>query len=190
MNLDLDFTFGRLRNRRILQGRMAMASVVQNTGDARELGRPATSMSGAAAFLAYAGALPLIAAALLIVSGHPSANVAANAMAVYGALLLAFFGGVRWGVAVMKPANGKGGPSFRALLGGAIPLAAAAPLFAPMETSAKFSYAVAALVILLIDDLGATRAGSGAPGWYLAVRAPLTVLMATAYLVALVALSR
>ena len=147
-------------------------------------------MSWAAAFLAYAGAAPLVIAALLIVNQPIHGPVYANMMTAYGALLLAFFGGVRWGVAVMKPADQKGGPTFRALIGGALPLAAAMPLFMPFADTAKFAYIVAALFILLIDDLSATSRGSGAPAWYLAVRAPLTVLMATAYLVAMAALGQ
>ena len=97
--------------------------------------------------------------------------------------MLAFFGGVRWGVAVMRPE----GPTFLNLLGGALPLAAAMPVFAPWDVRAKFVYVAGVLFLMLMDDLRATRAGSGAPGWYLGVRAPLTVLMVMAYAVALAA---
>ena len=101
---------------------------------------------------------------------------------------LIFFGGVRWGVAVMKPA----GPTPRALLGAALPMLAALPLFAPIDANGgdaqmKMIAIMALMIVLLVDDLKATRRGDGAPGWYLGVRAPLTVLIEVAFLAALAA---
>lgn len=143
----------------------------------------AHGMSGAAMTLAYAGALPVIVGALASVIGPgETAGKAASFMALYGGLLIAFFGGVRWGVAVMKP----GGPTFRSLLGGAIPLALALPVFYPGPATLKLGYIAAVLVALLVDDLRATRSGEGAPDWYLGVRAPLTALLVFAYVIALV----
>lgn len=148
--------------------------------------RPASTEvnTGAAQLLAYLAAAPLMAAALTIVGGdEQTAQVAAYAMTVYGAALIVFFGGVRWGVAVMK----EGGPTFRALLGAVLPLAIAMPLFASVGgVYWKFAAIMGVMAALLIDDLKATRRGDGAPHWYLAVRLPLTVLIELAFVIAIV----
>lgn len=150
--------------------------------DERERG---DAMPGAAGVLAYAGAFPLLAAALMIVARPEAAAAPMGFMIIFGGALIAFFGGVRWGVAVMKP----GGPTMRALLGGALPLALAIPVFLPWAPAFKLVYIMVVLAVLLVDDLGATRRGDGAPAWYLGVRAPLTVLMEVAYLTAFVRLA-
>lgn len=151
--------------------------------------RPATATSEinglpkAAAALAYAGALPLIGAALAIIAAPGAQAAAYHAfMIIYGGALLAFFGGVRWGLAVRR----SDGPTIGSLLGAAAPFVAAMPMFLPWAAQWKFIYMLIALPVLLIDDLRATRRGSGAPAWYLGVRAPLTMLMEVAYLVAFV----
>ena len=141
-----------------------------------------TPNTGAAQLLAYLAAAPLVGAALYIVSADGGTGFAARFMALYGAALIVFFGGVRWGVAVMRPE----GPNLRALLGAILPLIAALPLFLPWALQWKFAAIMALVAILLVDDLNATRRGSGAPAWYLAVRLPLTVLIEVAFVVALV----
>ena len=140
--------------------------------------------TGAAQLLAYLAAAPLIAASLVIVAGEDrAAEFSAHAMAIYGAALIVFFGGVRWGVAVMK----ESGPTLRALAGAAVPLIAAMPLFMPIgQPLWKFPVIMAIVALLLVDDLNATRRGSGAPHWYLAVRLPLTVLIELAFVIAIV----
>lgn len=138
--------------------------------------------TGAAQLLAYLAAAPLMAAALYIVGADANGGIVAQFMALYGAALIVFFGGVRWGVAVMRPE----GPTMRALMGAGLPLLLALPLFLPWAVQLKFAVIMALVALLLIDDLNATRRGSGAPGWYLAVRLPLTVLIEVAFLVALV----
>ena len=143
----------------------------------------AIPMTGAASLLAYLGAAPLLAAALAMIAYPYDAAAAQAFLILYGAALLIFFGGVRWGVAVMKPA----GPTARALLGAGLPMLAALPLFAPGDAQVKMIAIMALMIVLLIDDLRATRRGDGAPQWYLGVRAPLTVLIEVAFLVALAA---
>ncbi|WP_428409630.1 DUF3429 family protein [Hyphococcus sp.] len=139
--------------------------------------------TGAAQLLAYLASAPLISAALVIVAGGENAGFAAYFMSLYGAAMIVFFGGVRWGVAVMK----EGGPTLRALLGAALPFAAALPLLAPLGGLGwKFAAIMAVTALLLLDDLKATRSGSGAPAWYLGVRLPLTVLIELAFLIAIV----
>jgi len=140
--------------------------------------------TGIAQTLAYLAASPLILAALTVVASEgPAADAALYAMSLYGAALIVFFGGVRWGVAVMKD----GGPTMRALVGAVLPLVAALPILAPIGgVFWKIPVIMALTAGLLIDDLLATRRGSGAPGWYLAARLPLTVLIEVAFVVAIV----
>lgn len=134
-----------------------------------------------AAVLAYAGSLPLIISALLVWL-RPD-DLGANTttfMLIYGGALIAFFGGVRWGIAVMR----SGGPSFASLLGGVIPLVIAMPIFFLDDVRMRFLIIIIALPILLWDDLRATKRGSGAPDWYLGVRTPLTILMMVSFVIA------
>ncbi len=135
--------------------------------------------TGAAMLLSYLAAAPLIAAALVIVADGASPALT-YFMGLYGAALIVFFGGVRWGVAVMKP----NGPTMKSLVGAILPLLLALPLFLPGDASWKFPAVMALVALLLIDDLRATQRGSGAPAWYLGVRLPLTVLIELAFLVA------
>lgn len=149
-----------------------------------------TDMRGlphAAATLAYAGALPPIAAAILAFA-RPEfyAGAVSVFLGLYGGALIAFFGGVRWGIAVM----GREGPSFRSLFGGALPLVAALPILAAPDPRMQMGMVAVLLPLLLWGDLRATRRGSGAPEWYLGVRAPLTILLEAAYLAALYAVLR
>ncbi|GEM_PF-540556 len=171
---------------------MAYADVLElrRFGRREDVNRAAPSAdlkTGAAQLLAYLAAAPLIAASLVIVSGEgQAAEIAAHAMAVYGAALIVFFGGVRWGVAVMR----EGGPTMRALLGAALPLIAAMPLFMPIgQPLWKFPAIMAVIALLMVDDMNATRRGSGAPAWYLAVRLPLTVLIELAFVIAIVGMA-
>lgn len=142
----------------------------------------AAGLPQAAAALAYAGALPLVVAAILVWFAQPPLSAQSLAfMAAYGIALLAFFGGVRWGVAVMRPE----GPTFANVAGAAAPLALALPLILVDAANARLWVLVIALPVLLFDDLRATQRGSGAPEWYLGVRLPLTVLMEISLLAAL-----
>jgi hypothetical protein len=152
--------------------------------DVKRATSSAEPKTGAAQLLAYLAAAPLIAASLVIVAGEGlAAELSAYAMTIYGAALIVFFGGVRWGVAVMR----EGGPTMRALLGAALPLMAAMPLLMPIGLPLwKFSAIMLVVAFLLVDDLNATRRGSGAPAWYLAVRLPLTVLIELAFVIAIV----
>lgn len=149
----------------------------QSTGTAAEM----RGLPQAAAVLAYAGALPLIVAAIFVWARPLAESVALfDLMLVYGGALIAFFGGVRWGVAVMRA----GGPSFASLIGGAIPFALSLPIFLIEDSRIRFAIILVALPVLLLDDLRATRRGSGAPDWYLGVRAPLTILMIVSFALA------
>lgn len=147
---------------------------------------PAAERQGlpqAAAFLAYAGALPLIIAALLVwLRPEDLGAGAVRFMLLYGTVLIPFFGGVRWGIAVMR----KDGPSFAGLLGAVAPLLIALPLILFQNAALQFAIIIVALPALLWDDLRATRRGCGAPDWYLGVRTPLTILMTLSFIAAFI----
>lgn len=164
-----------------------MNEALATTPVGRDRGSDAEPRPGnvaAAALLAYLAAAPLVLSALAIVAWPDDyGSVAAEFMGLYGAAMIAFFGGVRWGVAVMKPA----GPTMRSLVGAGAPLALSLPLFMPWPMAERFVAIMLLMVVLLLDDLSATRRGSGAPAWYLSVRVPLTVLIEIAFLVALAA---
>jgi hypothetical protein len=116
-------------------------------------------MTSAACVLAYLGAAPLIAAARAVVAApQPLRPAAQDFLALYGAALLVFFGGVRWGVAVMRP----DGPTMRSLLGAVLPMIAALPLFGSGDATIKIVIVMVLMIALLCDDLAATRRGSGA----------------------------
>ncbi|WDI30798.1 DUF3429 domain-containing protein [Hyphococcus flavus] len=167
---------------------MAYVVSVLNHSGKEQIAAQSSVKTGAAQLLAYLASAPLIAAALIIISTDADGVYAASyAMTLYGAALIVFFGGVRWGVAIMKD----GGPTMRALLGAGLPLVLALPLLAPSGGLYwKFLVIMALVALLLIDDLRATRRGSGAPEWYLAVRLPLTVLIELAFLIAIVGVMR
>ena len=153
-------------------------------GRARRASAAPHPMTAAACVLAYLGAAPLIAAALGMIADPAGVGVNAQGFLVtYGAALLIFFGGVRWGVAVMKPS----GPTALSLIGAGLPMLAALPLLAPGALQAKMLIIMVLTIVLLIDDLRATSRGDGAPAWYLGVRTPLTVLIEVAFLVAFAA---
>ncbi len=140
-------------------------------------------LTQAAAALAYAGSLPLVISAILIWA-RPD-DLAPNLVPLvimYGGLLLAFFGGIRWGIAVISDA----GPTFTNLVGGIVPLVVAFPVFLLNGTVLPLAILALALPLLLMDDLRATRRGSGAPDWYLGVRLPLTIMLELAIVATLI----
>ena len=139
--------------------------------------------TGASALLAYSGALPLIVAAVIAWVRPDLAEPALLTMVFYGSILLVFFGGVRWGVAVMR----EGGASFGHLVGAIIPALLALPVIAAPSPALSLGALALVLPLLLLSDLRATRAGSGAPAWYLGVRVPLTLMMETSVLIGLAA---
>ena len=136
-----------------------------------------------AALLAYAGSLPLIVLACLICTPVPTefAVLSLKVMIAYATLLLAYFGGIRWGVAVST----RSGPTFLQLLGSVLPVLIALPLMFFDRPVWQLAFLATIFPVLLMDDLRTTRRGSGAPEWYLGMRAPLTVLMEIALLIAL-----
>ena len=133
-----------------------------------------------AALLAYTGSLPLLVGSILTWFVSPDlADSIVQGVTIYAITMLVFFGGVRWGIAVMRPE----GPSFMQLLASLAPsVIGFCVIFLP-QTLWQIAALSLVMPILLWDDLRATRQGSGAPAWYLGVRAPLTVFVVLSLLI-------
>jgi len=122
----------------------------------------------AAARLGLAGLIPFVGLAAL--AHLAPASGARDWLAAYGGVILSFMGGCRWGFA----ATGLGdGPALRPLA-----LAVAPALFAwlSLHAPAPFDMELLALglLVLYLADLKLTKDG-GAPGWWPALRLPLTL---------------
>jgi hypothetical protein len=128
--------------------------------------------------------LPFIGSALLILTAPPeAAGLAWTALLVYGAVILSFIGGIRWGMAIQEPANQGMEP--------------AAPLWQPLLVSVAPSLAgwvalllppplppfvlAAGFLAMLRSDWRAARTG-GAPPWYPLLRWPPTAIAVTSLL--------
>ncbi|PIP98299.1 MAG: DUF3429 domain-containing protein [Rhodobacterales bacterium CG18_big_fil_WC_8_21_14_2_50_71_9] len=125
----------------------------------------------AARWLGLSGLIPFMAlAALSLMAPGPWDAVARGALAFYGAVILSFMGGCRWGLA----AAGMGeGPALRPLALSVAPsLWAWIALMAPAPVD--LGMLALGLLALCAADVALTRAG-GAPAWWPALRWPLTL---------------
>ncbi len=133
-----------------------------------------------AKLLGGAGLIPFVA---LAAAAHLAPDMPAAAwLASYAATILAFLGGCRWGLASAGMGDG---PQLWPLLYAVTPslwawLALMSP--APMD----LGLLAGGLAFLLLADLSLTRFG-GAPKWWPALRAPLTVVAVPALIVAMLA---
>jgi len=149
------------------------------------------SIPQAAAALGYAGALPFIIAATAVwILGEEMSTRSLLVLIGFGALILSFLGGVRWGLAMLGPE----GPTFRELTISVIPTVIAWAALLVNSISPEGPYAVplgilmvGLLVQLWSDHRAATR--GLAPGWYPGLRIPLTILVVLSLGAALVRVS-
>ena len=125
--------------------------------------------------LALAGFLPfgLLAAALFILSkSDPNYGLAHNALATYGAVILSFLGGIRWGAAMRSPITAG---SVRLLLFAVVPSLIG---WLSLYLSSPYVFAVQALAFA---GQGAWDAFAGEKGlvglWYVKLRTVLTLLV-------------
>ena len=129
--------------------------------------------------LGFAGLIPFVGLALLAHMAPIDVALRAQySLSVYGAVILGFMGGCRWGFAASGMGEGAGWWTLSVSVAPAL-LAAAALIIGDVE--ALWILALG-LVALFAADISLTRAG-GAPAWWPALRLPLTVV-ATASLVA------
>lgn len=155
---------------------------------------PATPGAQAGWLLGAAGLLPFFAAGAAIWAGYGRigfwALAAVQALLTYGATIVSFLGGVRWGFELQQP----GGPAARNLFGSVLPqIGAWTLLFLPIPLPAAWGGASAVLavrfggVLLLLLVQGVADALSrDFPEWYRTLRIPLTAGAAAAMLAGLV----
>ncbi|MEO1776520.1 MAG: DUF3429 domain-containing protein [Pseudomonadota bacterium] len=141
-----------------------------------------------AAWLGLSGLLPF--AALAIASASLSGQIgdlAAAALAGYGAVILSFMGGCRWGFAAAGLGEGSAEDAI-AWWRYAVSVLPALYAWPVMLMIDPWRPALLALgfVALLAADIGLTRTG-GAPAWWTALRWPLSLGAAGALLLGAVA---
>lgn len=124
--------------------------------------------------LAYglAGLIPFLAPPAAGLIWPAAAGFAATLLGLYGALILSFLGGARFGVAVIRPAA-EGGPSLLTVSLSMLPTLAALGivLVTPQAPAARLIALAAALALHWVWDI---RSG-GLPSWYPQLRTLLTV---------------
>lgn len=125
-----------------------------------------------AKWLGGTGVLPFVAAALIAVFGPQAWSTwAAYALAVYGAVILSFLGGIQWGLTMGR----EGSPNLSATRLGlsVVPsLIGWVALLMPVFPGLLVLAAAFALVLYL--DLQASMRGE-APAWYPKLRIPLSI---------------
>lgn len=135
--------------------------------------RPAPQTPAAARLLGFAGLIPFVGlAAVALVGPEAWRAVAQAALAQYGAIILSFMGGCRWGFA----AAGMGrGPAFDLLAISVAPALYAWGVLVAAPAPLDLAMLAAGLAALLAADLALARQG-GAPRWWPALRWPLTLV--------------
>ena len=132
--------------------------------------------------LSFAGALPVVVAALLAFAGPPSSAAAVASLLVYSAIVLSFMGGVQWGLTMAS------GQLSLARLGISVLPALAAWAAALLGGGLGLLLMAAGFVGILAYDLLTVREGR-APAWYPALRWPLTFVVITCLVLTAIATS-
>ena len=136
-----------------------------------------------AAWLGAAGLLPFAALALVLLVGHDvHAGPVREGLAGYGAVILSFLGGCRWGFAA---AGLGGGPGWAGLGLSVIPALFAWPVLY-LADPARLVLLAAGFAVQLLADILLTRRG-GAPAWWPRLRWPLSAGAVAALLAGAVA---
>ena len=127
-----------------------------------------------AKILGFAGLLPFIAGSLYLLAGPLTlAQVAANALIGYGAVILSFMGAVHWGLALAGRS-----PEFRFGVSVVPALAGWGALLIALlgEHLLALTLLAAGFIGVYWLDLGAVRDGQ-APAWYRGLRLKLTAVV-------------
>ena len=131
-----------------------------------------------AALVGYAGALPfVIAATTYWLSDQDVAIRIQTALVAYGAVVLSFLGGVRWGFEIFG--THPGAPRAFTLTIATLPAIAACGALLIDAAVPQLAILAAAYLGLLLSDVRAARAAE-APAWYPGLRVPLTVTVEVA----------
>lgn len=131
-----------------------------------------------ASILGYAGLIPFVFSALAIHGPWPDAALSARVFIAYGAAILAFLGGIQWGLALV-PGNTR--PTERAAVGVLPSLLAWLALLLPAAT-AVIVLAAGFVALLLWERRRCPAAG---PAWYPGLRTRLTLAVLACHAVAL-----
>lgn len=140
-----------------------------------------------AVFLGAFGAVPFVglAGAAVLLDG-PLRPIGVQALAIYGAIILSFMGGVHWGLAIA----GFGAGPADAVLWRRLTISVVPALlgWAALLVSVKISLAVlaAGFALLALYDANRTRAGE-APAWYPRLRWPLSLVVVASLLIGVAA---
>ncbi len=134
-----------------------------------------TGVPMAARWLGWLGVVPFVASAVLSLLAPPAAAAfAAQALVVYGAVLLSFLGGIQWGLAI----GGVGAQASHqvsvARLGISVMPALVGWCALLLPRPHGLVLLAGAFALVLMVDLRAPREGR-APPWYPHLRWPLTV---------------
>ena len=135
----------------------------------------------AAAWLGGLGLIPFVAGGVLAV-GTDFAWVP-EALWFYAATILAFMGGVHWGLAIADHGSATGTGSSWARLGASVVPALVGWLALLLAPPPGLLVLAAAFILLLLGDLAAVRRGL-APAWYPRLRMPLTGIVVLCLLAA------
>lgn len=145
------------------------------------------SVPVAAVWLGGFGVLPFLACAAFLLAGPPGlAEAASHAIVAYGAVILSFLGGVRWGFATKDAnASSENAALLRRLTVSVVPALVA---WAGLLTSAETGILLlsGAFLLVLLSDIRAARSHE-APLWYPLLRGPLTLLVVASLLAAALA---
>lgn len=115
--------------------------------------------------LALAGLIPFLGCAALFVLRPETGDLWVGPLAAYGAIILSFLGGARWGRALAEPQ-----PRVGTLILSNLPAVAAWLTFLPSVSAAlQVGVLMVGLIAMLAWDW------NSAPGWYRALRLTATV---------------
>ena len=146
-------------------------------------GSASRRVPAAARWLGGLGALPFVALAVAGAVADGSAHEFLSlALALYGAVILSFLGGIHWGLAMAGLGQPKpGSVSARRLSFSVAPaLVGWAALFLP--TPLELAVLAAAFAGMLLFDLKACQKRE-VPPWYPKLRVPLTIAVAASLLI-------
>ena len=129
-------------------------------------------------WLGYMGLLPFLAGAVWVITpGLPLKAIALEALILYGAVILSFLGGVRWGLAIAKMNTKLARPLIFSVIPSLLGWVAAL-----LEPRAGLLILALAFTSLYVADLKLSLA----PDWYKSLRLPLTAGAVIALLLGLI----
>jgi hypothetical protein len=127
------------------------------------------------------GLLPFLAGTLFAIAGGP--GWAGPALRYYAATILAFMGGIHWGLAIAGGREQEGGDRLRLQLVGSVIPSLIGWFALLMPATQGLTVMALAFALLLGADLAAVKRG-GAPAWYPKLRMPLTAIVTLCLLIA------